>query len=65
MTYGGSRLRATLVGDPPRKLASRVLRGLVKPTARFDFLAHYDMNRSTPETRQAFLDRVGQTMDRF
>ncbi|RKF05616.1 flavodoxin family protein [Oceaniradius stylonematis] len=64
-TYGGSRTRAILMGDPPRKLANRVLRVIVKPGAPFSYLAHYDMNRSTDETRRRFMHRVGQAMDRF
>jgi len=64
-TYGGSRTRAVLVGDPPRKLVNRVLRVIVKPGAPFSYLAHYDMNRSTDESRRRFMDRVGQTMERF
>src|SRR5690606_30291469 len=54
-TYGGTRLSAFLVGDPPRKAVMRVLRGVVGPTVPFRYLAHYDMNRSTPRTRKAFL----------
>lgn len=64
-TYGGSRLRALLVGDPPRKAVNRVLRVIVKPGAPFKYLAHYDMNRSTEETRKRFIGRVEDAMDAF
>jgi NAD(P)H dehydrogenase (quinone) len=64
-TYGGTRMRAFLVGDPPRKLVTRVLRVQIKPGAPLHYLAHYDMNRCTPETRAAFMAKVGQVMDRF
>jgi putative NADPH-quinone reductase len=64
-TYGGSRLRAFLVGDPPRKAVNRVLRVIVKPGAPVGYLAHYDMNRSTDETRKAFIGRVERAMDAF
>ena len=64
-TYGGSRLRAFLVGDPPRKAVTRVLRAVVKPAAPFTYLAHYDMNRSTEDTRARFSRRVGDVMSRF
>ncbi len=57
-TYGGPRWRAFMVGDPPRKFATRVLRALIKPSASMAYLAHYDMNRSTDTTRAAFLARV-------
>lgn len=65
VTYGGSRLRAFLVGDPPRKLVTRMLRVTVQPGAPVRYLAHYDMNRSTPETRARFLGRVEGEMAAF
>ena len=65
MTYGGTRLRAFLVGDPPRKIVTRSIRAVIKPTGSVRYIAHYDMNASTPEKRQAFLDRVEQEMLRF
>jgi putative NADPH-quinone reductase len=61
-TYGGTRWRAWLVGDPPRKVMTRVLRALVHPLAGCTYLAHYDMNRSTPASRARFLARVGAAM---
>lgn len=61
-TYGGTRWRALLIGDPPRKLVCRALRAVCHPTARPRYLAHYDMNRSTPATREAFLRKVTQRM---
>ena len=57
-TYGGARWRAFGIGDPPRKIVTRLLRNTVRRGATVDYLAHYDMNRSTPETRQRFLTRV-------
>ncbi len=64
-TYGAPRWRAMLVGDPPRRVTGRMLRVLAAPRARFAYLAHYDMNRSTPESRAAFLARVAHTLERF
>jgi len=64
-TYGGPRWRALIVGDPPRKIATRVLRTLIKPTGSMTYLAHYDMNRSTPQSRAAFLGRVAAFAERF
>ena len=61
-TYGGTRWRALLMGDPPRKAVCRVLRAVCHPTARPRYLAHYDMNRATPESRAAFLAMVGEKM---
>jgi NAD(P)H dehydrogenase (quinone) len=57
-TYGGDRWRALLVGDPPRKVATRVLNAVTGFKAKIDYLAHYDMNRSTDATRAAFLAKV-------
>ncbi|WP_159585690.1 NAD(P)H-dependent oxidoreductase [Chelativorans xinjiangense] len=65
MTYGANPLRAFLAGDPPRKLVKRVLRATVRPVVPVKYLAHYDMNRSTQETRARFLARVGTEMARF
>lgn len=62
-TYGAPRWRAMLVGDPPRRVTGRMLRVLAAPRARFDYLAHYDMNRSTPESRAAFLERVSRRLE--
>ncbi len=61
-TYGAHRWRAIMAGDPPRKYATRALRATVSPMARSFYLAHYDMNRSTAETRAAFLGRIAQTL---
>ena len=64
-SYGGSRLRAFLVGDPPRKLVQRLLRASVKPGAPVSYLAHYSMNLSTPQSRDRFMARVARRMDAF
>jgi putative NADPH-quinone reductase len=64
-TYGSPRWRAFLMGDPPRKLANRVLRVLVAPTAKRRYLALHDMNRQTPEGRRAFLAKVERELGRL
>jgi NAD(P)H dehydrogenase (quinone) len=64
-TYGADRLRAFLAGDPPRKLATRVMRATIRPGASVRYLAHYDMNRSTPESRARFLDEVRAAAERL
>ncbi|MCM2290971.1 NAD(P)H-dependent oxidoreductase [Allorhizobium sp. BGMRC 0089] len=64
-TYGSTPLRAFLAGDPPKKIVKRVLRAQIRLGAPVTFLAHYDMNNCTEETRQAFLDKVQRKMDRF
>jgi putative NADPH-quinone reductase len=64
-TYGGSRFRALLMGDPPRKLVTRLLRSTVKPLAPVSYLAHYSMNTSTAASREKFMARVAERMGRF
>ncbi len=63
-TYGGSRMRALLAGDPPRHVVKRALWHVTRPQ-KLRYLALYDMNRADAARRGAFLDRVGQEMERF
>lgn len=63
-TYGGTRMRALLVGDPPRRCVTRAVWHVCRPD-RMKYLALYDMNRADLPRRTAFLDRVGQEMERF
>ena len=62
-TYGGTRLRAFLAGDPPRKLLTRVLRAYVGPAVPVSFMGCYDMNRIDEARGRAFLDKVRQIAD--
>lgn len=63
-TYGGTRWRATIAGDPPRKLVKRHLWHVTRPdTTRY--LAFYDMNRATQSQCDTFLTRVGRSMETF
>jgi len=64
-TYGGNRLRALLVGDPPRRSVMRVLRAHVGLTIPVRYLALYDMNRATDKDRARFLTRVEKAMSAF
>ncbi len=64
-TYGGPRWAAFTVGDPPRKLATRILRRIAKLKNPVQYLAHYDMNRSTDKSRRAFMDKVVRAMRSF
>jgi putative NADPH-quinone reductase len=61
-SYGSPRWRAFLMGDPPRKLANRMMRALVAPGAKRRYLALHDMNRQTEEGRKRFLRRVDQVL---
>jgi NAD(P)H dehydrogenase (quinone) len=64
-TYGGGRLRTILMGDPPRRVVKRSLRGLLGLQATCDYLAHYDMNHTSPERRQRFLGEVKRAFERW
>lgn len=64
-TYGGTRFRTMVMGDPPRRIVNRMLRALIKPGARVDYLALYALNTVTPGERAAFLAKVEKAMDRF
>lgn len=64
-TYGGTRLRAMMAGDPPRHVVKRHLRYVCHPTTRTKYLALYDMNRATDADRRTFQDRVGREMATF
>ncbi|MGV1828784.1 NAD(P)H-dependent oxidoreductase [Agrobacterium vitis] len=65
MTYGATPLRAFLAGNPPKKSVTRVIRAQIKLGAPVKFMAHYDMNNCTEQSRAAFLDKVGCVMGRF
>ncbi len=65
VTYGGSRLRALLMGDPPRRLVGRVLRATIRPASPVAYLAQYSLNLSTDRSRRAFMQKVADRMDRF
>jgi putative NADPH-quinone reductase len=63
-TYGGTRMRALLVGDPPRKCVTRAVWHVCRPD-KMRYLALYDMNRASDAARAAFLARVGREMEGF
>ncbi|MHA7885999.1 NAD(P)H-dependent oxidoreductase [Roseicyclus sp.] len=63
-TYGGTRMRAFLVGDPPRKCVTRAVWHVCRPE-KMRYLALYDMNRADDAKRGAFLARVGREMETF
>ncbi|HMO08687.1 MAG TPA: NAD(P)H-dependent oxidoreductase [Paracoccaceae bacterium] len=63
-TYGGTRLRAVLAGDPPRHVVRRAIWHVCRPD-RMRYLALYDMNRATDARRAAFLSRVRAEMERL
>ncbi|MEM5472814.1 NAD(P)H-dependent oxidoreductase [Hoeflea sp. AS60] len=64
-SYGGSRFRSWLMGDPPRKIANRMLRATIRPGAPVKYLAHYEMNLSTDKTRHDFMAQVESALDKI
>ena len=60
-TYGGTRMRATLAGDPPRMVVKRAVWHVTRPT-KMRYLALYDMNRATDAKRAAYIAKVRQEM---
>ncbi|MGV4795933.1 NAD(P)H-dependent oxidoreductase [Rhizobium sp. F40D2] len=65
LTYGATPFRAFAAGNPPKKIVKRVLRAQINPLRPVTFLAHYDMNNCTPETRARFLEKVKVAMAQF
>ncbi len=63
-TYGGTRMRAFMAGDPPRKSVTRAVWHVCRPE-KTRYLALYDMNRASDAARARFLDQVGSEMERF
>ena len=63
-TYGGTRLRALGVLDPPRRIVTRAVRFYCQPD-KLRYLALYDMNRASFERRDAFLRSVQSEMARL
>jgi len=65
-SYGSPWWITRLVaGDPGRKVLMRALKPMCGRHARSFYLAHYDMDRSTASSRQAFLARVRATLSRL
>jgi putative NADPH-quinone reductase len=63
-TYGGTRVRALMAGDPPRHVVKRAVWHVCRPE-KMRYLALYDMNRVTDAQRGRFLASVRGEMERF
>ena len=63
-TYGGSRLRAIMAGDPPRKTVTRAIWHVCQPE-KTRYIALYDMNRNADADRNRHLARVRREMEKF
>ncbi len=64
-TYGGTRLRTYLAGDPCRRFITRSLRMSCAPGTRCDYVALHDMNHTRADRRAAFLTEVTQRFARW
>lgn len=64
-TYGASRLRAFLAGDPPRAVVGRALRACCGARPRYLYRPLYDMNAASEAARTAHLARVAREVERF
>lgn len=63
-SYGGTRFKTLLAGDPPRRVVSRSIR-YVCQAQKLRYLALHDMNRVTAAQRAAHLTRVRREMEAF
>ncbi len=57
-TYGGTRMRAVMAGDPPRRCVTRAVWHVCRPQ-KMRYLALYDMNRADAARREGFLFGCG------
>lgn len=64
-TCGASRSWSHIVGEPGRKQLLRGIRALLAPRCKRLFLAHYQMDDSTPQSRAEFLSKVEKKMRQF
>lgn len=64
-TYGSKRHRAFILGDTPRKNATRFLRVVCHPRVKVRYHALYDMNNVTEERAAAYIDKVRRAMLKF
>jgi NAD(P)H dehydrogenase (quinone) len=64
-TYGAGRLGTFVMSDPPRRVVKRLLRAMPTHHVSCQYLAHYDMNHSTPRQRAAFLAKVKRAFARW
>jgi putative NADPH-quinone reductase len=64
-TCGATWWISFLMGQPGRKTILRGIRALCAPTASTLYVAHYDMDRSTPASRAVFLEKVKKKLAAF
>jgi putative NADPH-quinone reductase len=64
-TYGSKRWRAAVLGDPPRKNATRFLRAICHPRVKVSYHALYNIDRLPRQDVDAFIEKVGKSMRKF
>lgn len=64
-TSGATWWWLLFIGHPGRRTIARGIRALCHRRCRTSWLQHYAIDRSTPESRAAFLDRVGALLTRL
>jgi NAD(P)H dehydrogenase (quinone) len=64
-TYGGSRWRTMLMGDPPRRLARRWAWATFRTKSPPKYLALYDMNTNRETELKAFIAKVKAEFQRW
>jgi putative NADPH-quinone reductase len=64
-TAGSTRWWMALMGNPGRRTLLSGIRALCGPRCRTRWLAHYDIDRSTPASRAAFLARIARELARL
>jgi NAD(P)H dehydrogenase (quinone) len=63
--YGATRLTTFMLGDPPRRVVKRLVRAMPGHSIRCDYLALYDMNRTTTESRDSFRSKVKDVFEQW
>ncbi len=61
-THGSSKLINSFEGEAGKRTITRSLRAMCHRRARTTWLAHYGVDKSTPDERGAFLDRVEERL---
>lgn len=64
-TCGATWWLSLLMGEPGRKTIMRGIWALAGRGCRTMFLAHYDMDRSTDQTRRRFLEKVASSLRKW
>ena len=64
-TYGAKRQRTLAMGDPQRRFVKRSLGEQIGPAGRSDFIALYDMDVASSETRSRYQKRVTRAFSQW